>query len=144
MKFSNVTSSRRKCRKAHFNAPSHKRRVMMSAPLSKELQQKYKVRSLPIRKDDEVIIKRGRAEKREGKVTGVFRKKWMIHVERVSYEKGKNLLLMLFFVMLLMSRITLCHNSRRVKLDFCIRFTFSVGVVVVISHAKNGVFEDFT
>ncbi|CAD7950952.1 unnamed protein product [Amoebophrya sp. A120] len=87
MKFSNVTSSRRKCRKAHFNAPSHKRRVMMSAPLSKELQQKYKVRSLPIRKDDEVIIKRGRAEKREGKVTGVFRKKWMIHVERVSRDK---------------------------------------------------------
>lgn len=31
----------------------------MSAPLSKELQDKYKVRSVPIRKDDEVTIARG-------------------------------------------------------------------------------------
>lgn len=28
----------------------------MSAPLSKELRQKYNVRSMPIRKDDEVMV----------------------------------------------------------------------------------------
>ena len=39
-----VSSSRRKSRKAHFSAPSHKRRVLMSAPLSKELADKYHVR----------------------------------------------------------------------------------------------------
>lgn len=45
MKFSpNVSSSRRKSRKAHFTAPSHIRRKIMTAPLSKELQAKYKVR----------------------------------------------------------------------------------------------------
>ncbi|KAJ8281511.1 hypothetical protein COCON_G00040300 [Conger conger] len=49
-----VTSSRRKNRKRHFNAPSHIRRKIMSSPLSKELRQKYNVRSMPIRKDDEV------------------------------------------------------------------------------------------
>lgn len=55
MKFSaNVSSSRRKARKAYFNAPSHERRIIMSCPLSKDLQAKYNVRSLPIRKDDEV------------------------------------------------------------------------------------------
>ena len=55
MKFSpSVSSSRRKCRKAYFNAPASVRRVQMSASLSKELRQKYNVRSLPIRKDDEV------------------------------------------------------------------------------------------
>lgn len=37
-------SSRRKSRKAHFNAPSSVRRVIMSAPLSKELREKHNVR----------------------------------------------------------------------------------------------------
>ena len=31
----------------------------MSAPLSKELRQKYNCRSIPIRKDDEVTVTRG-------------------------------------------------------------------------------------
>ncbi|GFY59146.1 60S ribosomal protein L26 [Trichonephila inaurata madagascariensis] len=54
-----VSSSRRKNRKRHFNAPSHIRRKIMSSPLSKELRQKYGVRSVPIRRDDEVMITRG-------------------------------------------------------------------------------------
>ena len=52
-----MTSSRRKSRKAHFTAPSHIRRRLMSAPLSKELRQKYNVRSMPVRKDDEVQVR---------------------------------------------------------------------------------------
>ncbi len=55
----NVSSSRRKCRKRHFTAPSSVRRKLMSAPLSKELRQKHHVRSMPIRKDDEVVVMRG-------------------------------------------------------------------------------------
>lgn len=51
-----VSSSRRKARLRHFNAPSHIRRRIMSAPLSKDLRQKYNVRSMPIRKDDEVQV----------------------------------------------------------------------------------------
>lgn len=57
MKFNKaVSGSRRKNRKRHFNAPSHIRRKIMSAPLSKELRQKHSVRSIPIRKDDEVQV----------------------------------------------------------------------------------------
>lgn len=52
----NVSSSRRKNRCRHFSAPSHIRRKLMSSPLSKELRQKYNVRSMPIRKDDEVQV----------------------------------------------------------------------------------------
>lgn len=52
-----VSSSRRKSRKRHFTAPSHIRRRLMSAPLSKELRQKYNVKSMPIRKDDEVQVR---------------------------------------------------------------------------------------
>jgi ribosomal protein uL24 len=80
----------------------------MSAPLSKELRNKYNVRpthyshsahidiytlpiqtrSLPIRKDDEVRITRGTHKGREGKVTQVYRKKWVIHVDRVQRDKS--------------------------------------------------------
>ncbi|KUF80427.1 60S ribosomal protein L26-1 [Phytophthora nicotianae] len=85
---STVSSSRRKSRKAHFGAHSTQRRVLMSAPLSKELQNKYNVRSMPIRKEDEVMIVRGSQKSREGRVTAVYRKKFVIHVERVVREKA--------------------------------------------------------
>jgi large subunit ribosomal protein L26e len=42
---------------------------------------------MPIRKDDEVTITRGMFKTREGKVTAVYRKKWVIHVERITREK---------------------------------------------------------
>uniref|UniRef100_A0A914RC36 60S ribosomal protein L26 n=1 Tax=Parascaris equorum TaxID=6256 RepID=A0A914RC36_PAREQ len=44
-----VSSSARKSRKAHFNAPSHIRRKLMSAPLTKDLRTKHGIRSIPIR-----------------------------------------------------------------------------------------------
>ncbi|KAJ8558641.1 hypothetical protein ON010_g8807 [Phytophthora cinnamomi] len=46
------------------------------------------VRSLPIRKEDEVMIVRGSQKSREGRVTAVYRKKFVIHVERVVREKA--------------------------------------------------------
>ncbi|RHY30677.1 hypothetical protein DYB32_004112 [Aphanomyces invadans] len=45
------------------------------------------VRSIPIRKDDEVLIVRGSNKGKEGRVTQVYRKKFVIHVERVVKEK---------------------------------------------------------
>merc|ERR1711991_1008809 len=83
-----VSSSRRKCRKAHFSAPSSVRRKLMSAPLSKELRQKYNVRSMPIRKDDEVVVTRGHYKGTQvGKVITVYRKRFVIHIERI--QRGK-------------------------------------------------------
>merc|ERR1711903_403863 len=89
MKFSaNVSASRRKSRKAHFSAPSSERRKIMSAHLNKDLNQKYHVKSMSIRKDDEVIVVRGSNRGREGKVIQVYRKKYLIHIERVTREKS--------------------------------------------------------
>ncbi|CAH0391456.1 unnamed protein product [Bemisia tabaci] len=83
------TSSRRKNRKDHFTAPSHIRRKLMSAPLSKELRQKYNVRRMPVRKDDEVQVVRGHYRGQQvGKVTQVYRKKFIINIERVQREKA--------------------------------------------------------
>ena len=88
MKYStSVSSSRRKSRKAHFGAHSEARRNLMSANLSKELQARHGVRSMPIRTDDEVVITRGMFKTREGKVTACFRKKFVVHVERITREK---------------------------------------------------------
>lgn len=81
-------SSRRKSRKAHHSAPSSVRRTIMSAPLSKELREKYNVRSIPIRKDDEVTVVRGSNKGREGKITSVYRLKYIVHIERVVKEKS--------------------------------------------------------
>lgn len=82
-----VSSSRRKSRKAHFTAPSSVRRVLMSASLSSDLRNKYNVRSVPVRKDDEVQVVRGTFKGREGKVVQVYRRRWAIHVERITREK---------------------------------------------------------
>jgi len=60
----------------------------MSSALSKELRAKHHARSLPVRKDDEVRIVRGKYKGREGKVTQVYRKKWVIHVDRVQRDKS--------------------------------------------------------
>ncbi|KAI4330738.1 hypothetical protein MLD38_028995 [Melastoma candidum] len=59
----------------------------MSAPLSHDLRAKYNVRSMPVRKDDEVQVVRGTYKGREGKVVEVYRRKWVIHVERITREK---------------------------------------------------------
>lgn len=46
------------------------------------------IRSIPIRKEDEVTVVRGRFKGREGKVTAVYRKKFVIHIERVTRDKA--------------------------------------------------------
>uniref|UniRef100_A0A4W2EIQ1 Endoplasmic reticulum-Golgi intermediate compartment protein n=2 Tax=Bos TaxID=9903 RepID=A0A4W2EIQ1_BOBOX len=81
-----VTSDRSKNRKRHFNAPSHVRRKIMSSPLSKELRQKYNVRSMPIRKDDEVqvVITRLKLDKDRKKILERKAKS-----RQVGKEKGK-------------------------------------------------------
>merc|ERR1719172_470744 len=89
MKYSgSVSRSRRKARKTHFAADSASRRKIMSASLSKELQAKYNVRSVPLRKDDEIMVVRGIYKNREGKVTACYRGKYVIHVERITRDKA--------------------------------------------------------
>merc|ERR1712151_1301035 len=90
----NVTSSRRKCRKNHYTAASSERRKIMSVGLSKALREKYGVRSLPIKRGDEVSypLKRVKGVKRErvqAKVTTVYRRRWHIFVDKKTKKKKK-------------------------------------------------------
>eukprot|EP01038_Epipyxis_sp_PR26KG_P013281 gene13281-17794_t len=84
----NKTSSRRKQRKAHFGATSFERRQRMSAALNKDLFQRYHVRSIPVRAEDEVLVVRGKFKGQEGKVLQVYRKKYVLHVERCTRDKA--------------------------------------------------------
>ena len=57
-KFSNswISSKQvRKQRKYRYNAPLHRKRRFLSAPLSKELRKDYGKRSLVVKKGDEVV-----------------------------------------------------------------------------------------
>ncbi|SMN22475.1 similar to Saccharomyces cerevisiae YGR034W RPL26B Protein component of the large (60S) ribosomal subunit [Maudiozyma saulgeensis] len=83
-----VSSNRNKSRKAYFTAPSSARRVLMSAPLSKELRAQYGIKALPIRRDDEVLVARGAKKGQEGKVSSVYRLKFAIQVDKISKEKS--------------------------------------------------------
>lgn len=42
---------------------------------------------MPIRKDDEVVVVRGAFKGREGKIITVYRKKYVIHIEKVTRDK---------------------------------------------------------
>jgi large subunit ribosomal protein L24 len=58
----------RKQRKYRYNAPLHLRHKFLSANLSKELRKKYNKRNVPLRKDDEVLVMRGKFSKKKGKI----------------------------------------------------------------------------
>lgn len=67
----------RKQRKYRYNAPLHIKQKFVHAHLSKELRQKYKTRSLGLKKGDKVKVVRGQFKKHIG------------NVERIDLKKGK-------------------------------------------------------
>ncbi|MEM5853057.1 MAG: 50S ribosomal protein L24 [Candidatus Aenigmatarchaeota archaeon] len=77
----------RKQRKFLFSAPLHVRRKMISAHLSKELREKYKRRSFPLRKGDEVEIMKGEFKGKRGKVSRVDLKKYKVYIEGITRKK---------------------------------------------------------
>jgi large subunit ribosomal protein L24 len=80
----------RKQRKAHWNAPLHKKRRMVSAHLDSALMTEYNVRSLPVRKGDTVKIIRGAKDFKTGeaKVANVDVKEMKIVIENITIPKA--------------------------------------------------------
>ena len=87
MKKHKVSSSRRVQRKYALGAPSSVKRKLMSCHLTKTLRDQYKIRSLPIKRGDEVKILKGKAKGKSGKVVQVYRKRNCIYVDKVQREK---------------------------------------------------------
>ncbi len=78
----------RKQRKYIREAPWHIRRKFLSAHLSKELREKYKRRSFPVRTGDQVMIMRGKFKGKIGKVVKVDYKKIRIYVEGITRKRA--------------------------------------------------------
>ena len=75
-------------RKRLYTAPLHIRRKIISASLTPDLKAKYKIRSMPIRKDDEVVVTSGSFAGLEGKVVKVDIKNYRLHIEGATIEKA--------------------------------------------------------
>ena len=85
----------KKQRKRFFNAPAHIRHKSMAAPLSHELTASRGAKTLPVRRGDTILIKRGDHKGFEGKVSRVDLKAFRIYVEGLTREKvdGTNIFL---------------------------------------------------
>ncbi len=77
----------RKQRKYQAHAPLHIKQKFMGAPLSKDLQKKYKIKTIGVRKDDKVKIMRGQFRKQTGKVVAVLLKRSRMFVEGAQRVK---------------------------------------------------------
>ncbi|MEM5878860.1 MAG: 50S ribosomal protein L24 [Candidatus Aenigmatarchaeota archaeon] len=77
----------KKQRKYRYNAPLHVKRKLVSVHLSKELRAKYKKRSIPVRKGDEIIVLRGKYKKRTGKVSRVDLIHGRVYVDGITRKK---------------------------------------------------------
>nr|MDO8081933.1 50S ribosomal protein L24 [Candidatus Freyarchaeota archaeon] len=75
-------------RKRIYTAPLHKRRKIMSVALAPDLKAKYKIRSMPIRKADEVVVISGSFSGLEGKIEKIDTKNYRLHIEGATVEKA--------------------------------------------------------
>jgi ribosomal protein uL24 len=71
-------------RRRMYNAPMHRRRKRVSAPLSPNLRAEHGTRSMPIVEDDTVSITKGDRRLSEGRVLRVDTKNTRIYVEGVT------------------------------------------------------------
>jgi large subunit ribosomal protein L24 len=71
-------------RRNMYNAPNHKKRKYLSAPLSPNLKAEHGTRSMPVIADDTVTITKGDRKLAEGRVLRVNIKDLKIYVEGVT------------------------------------------------------------
>lgn len=77
----------RKQRKYLHNLPLHLKQKQMGSCLDKELRKKYGIRTLEVKKGDEVLILRGKFKKKTGKIIKVNRVKNKVSIEGLNVTK---------------------------------------------------------
>lgn len=83
-----TTKQPSKQRKRMYQAPLHKRRKKLTAPLSSTLAEQEGVKRLVVRQGDTVRIRKGSFKGIEGEVSKVDYKSMRITVEGVTFEKA--------------------------------------------------------
>jgi len=74
----------RKQRKYRARAPLHLKYKMLAAHLSKDLIKKYKKRSMPLRKGDNIKVARGTFKGKQGRISTVNTKKTIVYIEGIQ------------------------------------------------------------
>ena len=82
-----ITKKPNKQRRMLFGAALHKRHKVLSAHLSRTLIEKYKKRSLPVRKGDEVKVMRGQHRGATGKISRVDLKRLKVYIDSIKRKK---------------------------------------------------------
>jgi large subunit ribosomal protein L24 len=82
------SSQPRKQRKARYTAPSHANTKFLNAPLSEELKEQYKKKTIRVIKGDTVKVTRGDFAGDEGLVDAVNTRKSKLVVHGVSNTKA--------------------------------------------------------
>ncbi len=110
-----VSKQPRKQRKKLYNLPLHKKRKLLSARLSKELQKEYGKRNFPIRKGDKVKIMRGDFKGKEGEVAKVSHTKALVYVKGITVknQKGEEKLVPLQPSNLMITSLNLSDEKRK-------------------------------
>ena len=83
----NKSKQPRKQRKYLANAPNHIKHKLMASHLDKPLREKYGIRSIEIRKGDEVLVMRGKFSDKKAKVSLVDIKKGKVQLDGVTLSK---------------------------------------------------------
>ncbi|MFH1821709.1 MAG: 50S ribosomal protein L24 [Methanobacteriota archaeon] len=78
----------RKQRARLYSMPIHRKHKLLAARLNKDLKEKYKIKSLSVRKGDRVKILRGDFKKLEGDVLEVDTKNQSITVQGATMTKS--------------------------------------------------------
>lgn len=81
------TTQARKQRKRLFNLSLHQKRKLLSATLSKELRERFKRRSLTLRKGDRVRVLCGKFKDIEGEVVNISLSDSKVFVDKVVSKK---------------------------------------------------------
>jgi len=84
----NSSKQPRKQVKFRANAPNHIKRTFMGATLDKELRKKYGMRSIEVRKGDEVKVMRGKFKGKQGKVGDVEIKNTRLQIDGIQRSKA--------------------------------------------------------
>jgi len=109
----------RKQRKYRYNAPLHIRHKLISAHLSKELRERFKKRSVPLRKGDEIMVMVGEHKGFKGNVERVDTKKYKVYIEGLTVKKvdGSEVLIPIDPSNLMITKLNLDDKMRQKIFD---------------------------
>lgn len=109
----------RKQRKYAMNAPLHMMHKLLGANLSKELREKYKTRSVPLRSGDKVKIMRGKFRGNTGTVDSIDLKTVKVYVTGAESVKkdGSKVMRPIHPSKLMITDLNLNDKRRQMKLN---------------------------